>query len=264
VEPLPEPERRHLYFAGTDAERAEAFQRAYFNPAVKALFITRGGYGAARLLDLLDAKRFKASPPKHVVGFSDATSLFAWLHAIAGIRTVHGPALAAPGALTSPSRKENLAALHQLLFDEGHVPEFAVRHFAGAIPESALRGRVIGGCLTVLQTTLGTPWAPKPKGAILFLEEVGEQPYRVDRMLNHLRQCGMFDGLKAIVLGHFTRCDDNPPGLLRECLLDLLDGITVPVYEGMAAGHGEPNLAFPLGAEATLLSSGNAATLRFD
>lgn len=264
VQPLPDQEPRHLYFAGPDAQRAESFQRLYFDPTLKALFITRGGYGAARLLPLLDAKRFRTAPPKHVVGFSDATSLFAWLHAKAGVRTIHGPALAAPGALTSGSRTENLAALNRLLFESGYRPEFTIRRLAGPLPAGALSGRVIGGCLSVLQTTLGTPWAPDPAGAILFLEEVGEQPYRIDRTLSHLRHGGLFDGLRAIVFGHLDRCDEEPPGLLREVLLDLFGSGPIPIYQGMAAGHGEPNLSFPLGAEATLIPSGDSATLRFD
>ena len=252
VEPLPEPELRHLYFAGSDAERAEAFQRHYLDPDIKALFITRGGYGAARLLPLLDADRFRAAPAKHLVGFSDATSLFTWLNAVAGVQTIHAPALAAPGALTSGSRTENLAALHRLLFDPAYVPTFPIQHLAGPQTKATLRGRVIGGCLAVLQTTLGTPWAPMPKGAILFLEEVGEPPYRIDRMLTHLRHSGLFEGLRAIVFGHLDRCDEEPPGLLREVLDDLFAGGTIPVYHGMSAGHGEPNLSFPLGALAEI------------
>jgi muramoyltetrapeptide carboxypeptidase len=252
VEPLPEEEPRHLYLAGTDAQRAEAFQRLYLDPGIRALFITRGGYGAARILPLLDAERIAAAPAKAVVGFSDATALFAWLHAVAGVQTVHGPALAAPGALTSPSREENLASLHRLLFEPGRAPDFTLRHLAGPRPAGPLRGRMIGGCLSVLQSTLGTPWAPDPRGAILFLEEVGESPYRIDRMLTHFRHAGLFAGLRAIVFGHLERCEGESPGLLRETLQDVFASEAFPVYEGMAAGHGEPNLAFPLGAEAEL------------
>jgi muramoyltetrapeptide carboxypeptidase len=268
VEPLPSPEPRHLYFAGQDAERAETFQRMYLDPAVRALFISRGGYGAARLLPLLDAERIAAAPPKIVVGFSDATALFGYLHAVAGVQTIHGPALAAPGALTSESRQENLAALNRLLFELDYRPEFAIQHFTGARPSGPVHGRVIGGCLSVWVTLVGTPWAPDPRGAILFLEDVGEQPYRIDRMLTHLRLAGMFEGLRALVFGYLDRCDEDPPGLLHEALRDALAAVNIPVYTGMQAGHGEPNRAFPLGALAELAprpgaTAPGAARLRF-
>jgi muramoyltetrapeptide carboxypeptidase len=266
VEPLPSPEPRHLYFAGNDAERAEAFQRQYLDPDIKALFISRGGYGAARILPLLDAKRIAAAPPKAVVGFSDATALFCYLHTVTGAQTLHGPALAAPGALTSEKRQENLAALNRLLFDPAFRPEFALHHFTGPVPAAPVRGRVIGGCLSVLVTMIGTPWAPDPRGAILFLEDVGEQPYRIDRMLTHLRLAGMFEGLRAIVFGYLDRCDEDPPGLLAKTLHDCLGGMSFPVFMGMQAGHGEPNLTFPLGALAelqVLVGEYGAAQLRF-
>ena len=265
VQPLPEQELRHLYFAGTDAQRAAAFQQLYLDPEIRALFVTRGGYGAARFLPLLNAERIAAAPPKAVVGFSDATSLFAWLHALAGVQTIHGPALAAPGALTSAKKEENLSALNRLLFDPGYRPDFVLQPLAGPAASETLRGPVIGGNLAVLQATLGTPWAPDPRGAILFLEEVGEQPYRIDRMLTHLRAAGLFEGLRAIVFGHLERCDEEPPGLLHEVLRDIFAAVPFPVYEGMAAGHGEPNLAFPLGGEAQLLPAAKGgALLRFE
>ena len=266
VEPLPSPEPRHLFFAGDDTSRAQAFQRLYLDPAIRALFVSRGGYGAARILPLLDAKRIAAAPPKAVVGFSDATALFCYLHAVAGTQTIHGPALAAPGALTSGSRQENLAALNRLLFEPGFHPKFGMRHFAGPVPAAPVRGRVIGGCLSVLVTMIGTPWAPDPRGAILFLEDVGEPPYRIDRMLTHLRLAGLFEGLRAIVFGHLERCDEDPPGPLHEALRDGLGGLKIPVFTGMQAGHGEPNLAFPLGALAeiqVLAGENGAARLEF-
>jgi len=266
VEPLPSPEPRHLFFAGNDADRAEAFQRLYLDPDIRALFVSRGGYGAARILPLLDAKRIAAAPPKAVVGFSDATALFCYLHAVARIQTIHGPALAAPGALTSGKHQENLSALNRMLFEPGFRPEFAIQHFAGPVLASPLRGRVIGGCLSVLGTMIGTPWVPEPRGAILFLEDVGEPPYRIDRMLTHLRLAGLFEGLRAIVFGHLERCDEDPPGLLHEALKDALGGLGIPVFTDMQAGHGEPNLAFPLGALAEiqiLAGEYGAGRLRF-
>ena len=276
------PERRHLYLAGTDAERAEEFQRLYLDPDVRALFCARGGYGAARILPLLDRARIAAAPPKAVVGFSDVTSLFVWLHWAAGIAVVHGPCLAAPSALSSPEAEGNLEALRRVLFDPRGWPGHPVRLIHrpdpapagsggtavrgstavrggtavndGAEPgeEGARVGRLVGGCLAVLATTLGTPWAVETRGAILFLEDTDEAPYRVDRMLTHLRAAGRFDGLRALVFGHLQRCDGDPPGLLEEMLRDLFRDAPFPVALGLPAGHGDRNLPLPLGRLARL------------
>ncbi len=286
------PERRHLYLAGTDRERAEEFERLYLDPGVRALFCTRGGYGAARILPLLDRARIAAAPPKAVVGFSDVTSLFTWLHWAAGISVVHGPCLAAPSALSSPDAEGNLEALRRMLFDAEARPGHALRliHRPPPVPsgdasaasaaaarsaaparagaatgaatagagaaaedgEGARVGRLVGGCLAVLVTSLGTPWAVDTRGAILFLEDTDEAPYRVDRMLTHLRAAGRFDGLRALVFGHMRRCDGNPPGLLEDMLRDLFHDAPFPVAVGLPAGHGDRNLPLPLGRLARL------------
>lgn len=249
-------EPRHLYLAGTDRQRAAAFQEAYCDPAVRALFVTRGGYGAARLLRLLDARRIAAAPPKPVVGFSDATALFAYLHAVAGTGAVHGPALAASGALTAPARAQSQAALRRVLFEPDYRPAFAVDYLGGA-PAGPVRGPVVGGCLSVVVTTLGTPWVLPTEGAILFLEDTDEAPYRIDRMLTHLRAAGRLEGLRAVVFGYLQRCEGEPPGLLWEMLRDFFRDDPFPVFRGMPAGHGDPNLAFPLGTEAALHPAGD-------
>jgi len=268
------PERRHLYLAGTDRERADEFERLYLDPAVRALFCTRGGYGSARILPLLDRARIAAAPPKAVIGFSDVTALFTWLHWAAGISVVHGPCLAAPGALSSPQAESNLEALRLMLFDPEPRLGYAVRliHWPQAVPSedaatsgwsatgatagaaeaAAVVGRLVGGNLAVLVTSLGTPWALDSRGAILFLEDTGEAPYRVDRMLTHLRAAGRFDGLRAIVFGHMQRCDGDPPGLLEEMLRDLFRDAPFPVALDLPAGHGDPNMPLPLGRLARL------------
>jgi muramoyltetrapeptide carboxypeptidase len=255
----PEPPR-HLYLAGTDAQRAEQFRRLYLDPAVKALFCTRGGYGSARLLPLLDRATFAAAPPKWVVGFSDVTSLFAWLHA-AGVCAVHGPCLAAPGAVASPRKADNLAALRGLLFgtERPRYPAAALHLPPGAPP--AVEGRLLGGCLSVLVSTLGTPWAPDTRGAVLFLEDTDEAPYRMDRMLTHLRAAGALEGVRAVAFGYLQRCDGDPPGLLHEVLADRFRDAPFPVVRGLTCGHGDLNLPLLLGAPARLELDGDAALL---
>lgn len=259
-------ERRHLYLAGTDAERAEEFERLYLDPEVRALFCTRGGYGSARILPLLNRARIAAASPKPVIGFSDVTALFMWLHWAAGIRVVHGPCLAAPGALEPPEAERNLEALRSLLFDPEphpshparliHRPVYPLGTFDSAagspLERGNIKGRLVGGSLAVVVTSLGTPWALDTKGAILFLEDTNEAPYRIDRMLTHLREAGRFDGLRALVFGHLQRCDGDPPGLLEEVLRDIFRAAPFPVAMGLPAGHGDSNRPLLLGSLAGL------------
>jgi muramoyltetrapeptide carboxypeptidase len=262
VDPVGEPPR-HLYLAGTDAQRAAQFQRAYTDPAVKALFCARGGYGAARLLPLLDREAIAAAGPKWVVGFSDVTSLFAYLHGCAGTVALHGPCLAAPGAITSPRKLENQAALRKALFDAAPRADYAVQWLhrpPGAA--SAVSGPVIGGCLAVLVTTLGTPWEIDTRDAILYLEDTDEAPYRIDRMLTHLRTAGKLERVRAVVFGYLQRCDSDPPGLLHDVLRDLFRAAAYPVATGLPCGHGDLNLPLELGARHALSAEGEGGRLR--
>lgn len=257
------PLEKHLYLAGSDAARAAQFERLYTDPAIKALFCTRGGYGAARMLALLHPHAIVSAPPKWVVGFSDVTSLFCFLHAQAGLVTLHAPCLAAPGAMTSPHREQNLAALRAALFGAPAPEGYSARwlHRPAAVP-AAVSGRLVGGCLAVLVTTLGTPWAVDTRDAILFLEDTDEAPYRVDRMLTHLRNAGKLSHVRAVVFGHLQRCDGDPPGLLDEVLADLFRDAPFPVAAGVPCGHGDPNLPLALGAEYELAAAGDGARLR--
>ncbi|MDH4248526.1 MAG: LD-carboxypeptidase [Deltaproteobacteria bacterium] len=267
VEPLPEPEPRHLYLAGTDEQRAGRLQRLYQDPEIKALFAGRGGYGASRLLPLLDGEALRRAPPKWVVGMSDITALFAYLHTL-GLGGLHGPCLAAPLHINSPHRAENVAALHTALF----APATPVAHDLGLLHRPPglpplVRAPLLGGCLAVLAAGVGTPWALDPRGAVLFLEDVDEAPYRVDRYLTQLAQAGRMEGIKAVILGHFKDCDGRPPGLLARVLKDLFANAPFPVLTGLPAGHGALNLPLPLGRQVELElgsdSQGGMASLRW-
>ena len=265
IEPLPEIEPRHLYFAGNDQERLAQFQSAYLNPEIKALFFTRGGYGATRILPMLDQALMKGATPKPIVGFSDATAVFCWMGAMTGVAGLHGPCLAAPSLLRSETREEDLAALHQALFDEKYRPEFDLKSLNQRVPQSAeVEGVLIGGCLAVLVTTLGTPWEIDTTDKVLFLEDIGEAPYRVDRMLAHMRGAGKLDSVKAVVFGHMSHCDSDPEGLLLDVLLDFFANDSFPIAIGMKAGHGSPNNAIWLGQNVNVTMDGEGAgKLRF-
>lgn len=252
-DPIAEPQPRHLYLAGTDAERAHAFQTLYCDPEIKALFATRGGYGAARMLPLLDSRRIASAAPKAVVGMSDVAALLSYLHRVAGIATYHGPCLAAPLHMESPHQEENLESLHQALFH----PEKQTGYPCGLLhlpqtTDAHVSGPLVGGCLSVLAAAMGTPWAPQTKGAILFLEDVDEKPYRIDRYLTQFRQAGAMEGVKAVVFGDLKNCEGHPPGLLAQMLRDIFQDAPYPVATGLQAGHGELNLTLPLGRDARL------------
>jgi muramoyltetrapeptide carboxypeptidase LdcA involved in peptidoglycan recycling len=145
-----------------------------------------------------------------------------------------------------------LEALRGALFEPRHAPIFTLTPLTGAAAPAAVEAVVLGGSLAVLVTTLGTPWEIDTREAILFLEDVNEPPYRIDRMVSHLRAAGKLEQLRGLVLGYFRDCDGEPAGLLEEVLLDLFGGAPFPVARGLPAGHGAPNLALPLGQRARL------------
>ena len=177
---------------------------------------------------------------------------------------MHGPCLAAPSLIESPLRTEELESLRRRLFEGTDAPH-ALTWLQTAPPQGpdSVSGPLVGGCLAVLAASLGTPHAPRTQGAIFFVEDVDEQPYRLDRYLTQLAQAGCFDGIRALVFGHLKNCDAPQPGLLEQTLQDLFGRAPFPVLRGLHAGHGHPNRALPLGAMATLTGlSGGAVELR--
>ncbi|MGW7247461.1 S66 peptidase family protein [Streptomyces decoyicus] len=236
------------YLAASDEERARDLQEAWCDPSVKAVFAARGGYGAQRMVDLLDWDALRAAAPKPLVGFSDVTVLHEAFAVRAGVSTLHGPAVAG----------------EVFLKDDAFAPE-TVRTLA---PPSArplvpgrARGVTLGGCLAMLATELGTPQARRgAAGGLLLLEDVGESPYRVDRALTQLLRTGWLDGVAGIVLGSWARC--GPYERVREVLVDRLGGLGVPVAEEFGFGHGDSALTMPLGVPAEL--DAMAGTLTFE
>jgi muramoyltetrapeptide carboxypeptidase len=214
------------------------------------------------MLPLLHSTAIAAAIPKWVVGFSDVTSLFAYLSAQAGVSVLHGPCLAAPSAITSPRKADNVNALHEALFDPDSRPRYAGKWIHPTSNGAPITGRLVGGCLSVVVTSLGTPWQVDMRDAILFLEDTGEAPYRIDRMITHLRTAGMLTHLRGIVFGHLHKCDSDPPGLLQDVLLDLFRDAPFPVVTGVPCGHGDLNLPLELGAEYELVAEGEGASLR--
>ncbi|MFI6909382.1 LD-carboxypeptidase [Nonomuraea sp. NPDC050394] len=234
--------RQHLpHLAGSDAARAADLQAAWCDPAVTTVFCTRGGYGAARVLDLLDWNAMRAAGPKTLVGSSDVTALHHAFRAELGVATLHGP-MPACTTFSDEGGPEpaTWASLTGAL--KGEPWSVAGTSMLSQGPAGAA-GPIAGGNLSVLASLCGTRWQPRFTGNIVFLEDVGEAPYRIDRMLTQLQRAGAFQGVLGFALGSWEECGDPYP-VLRERLLPL----GVPVLAGLPVGHGTPQLSVWLGA----------------
>lgn len=234
------PRLHHL--AGADVERAADLVAAWADPSTRAVIAARGGCGVHRFLDTLDWAALAAAGPKVLVGFSDVTALHEAFAQRLGLVTVHGPVACSLGEAPEVER----AWLRSLLMD----PEPVSWDGDDVLVAGSADGVLTGGNLAVLAAGLGTAESRPATGAVVALEEVGEEPYRIDRMLTHLLRTGWFDGVRGVVLGHFTRCGD--PGQVRAVLSERLGGLGVPVLAGLPFGHQAPNLALPLGVRARL------------
>lgn len=239
---------RDRYLAGSDGRRAEEFNDALADDESRAIFCARGGYGAMRLLPAL---RFPARP-KLLVGFSDITALHAALQHH-GWRSLHGPVLTQLGQLDEAATRELFACLES----KRHLPELTGTPIAPGIAE----GPVLGGNLSVLTRLIGTPFLPMLDGAILFLEDVGEAPYRIDRMIQHLKLAGLLDRIAGVALGSFTGCGDHAQMSGRAIACAEVKQCGLPCVADLDAGHGSENRPLPLGARARL--NGTRGTLQF-
>ncbi|MEU8361673.1 LD-carboxypeptidase [Nonomuraea sp. NPDC048882] len=228
------------YLAGDDAHRAADLQSAWCDPAVTGVFCCRGGYGAARLLDLLDWDAMRAAGPKVLLGSSDITALHNAFAIELGVATLHGPMAACDVIAGDEEGPEPLTweSMRQALFEAAPLVR-GDRVLAPGRAEGVLRG----GNLSLLASMCGTRWQPSFAGGIAFLEDVGEEPYRIDRMLTQLLQAGVFDGVRGIALGSWVGCGDPYP-----VLEDRLAPLGVPVVAGLPVGHGSPQMSVWLNA----------------
>ncbi len=242
-------------FAGTDDERLAAFHALAADDSVSAIVFARGGHGVLRVLPHVDWELL-ARRPRAYVGYSDLTPFLLQVVERLRLAAFHGPMVAADFArgLTDGERASFEAALG------GDFP--IILAVTGEAAGAPAQGPLVGGCLSMLEATLGTPYAPDVEGAVLFLEDVGEPLYRFDRMLTHLKLSGNLAGLKGVVAGHLDGDAGAPlPGAPRpsapsEALLDQLReearGYPWPLAWGLCAGHARPNLTLPLGLVARL------------
>lgn len=257
------------YLAGADKDRAADVNAMFADKQVKAIFAVRGGWGSARLLPYLDWPTIRANP-KLLTGFSDITALHMAIAAKGGFISLHGP------NGSSAWGKSSWDSFRSIAFDgatplfenpEGGEDRLVQRRWRTRVlgkGEGKARGRLLGGNLTVLTALAGTPYLPDFDGAILFLEDVGEAEYRIDRMLTQLGQAGVFKGLKGVVFGQCTDCTANDGGYggftLNEVLTHHLGGLGIPAYQGAWFGHITDQFTLPVGGMAEI--DADAGTLR--
>ncbi|WP_248961501.1 S66 peptidase family protein [Sphaerisporangium perillae] len=253
---MPRVLNRRGYLAGSDAGRAADLQEAWCDPDVRAVICARGGYGATRLLDLLDWQAMEAARPKILLGSSDITALHQAFAVRLGVASCFGP-MPACSTLSDAEGPEQatLAHLCASLF-ESEMPD-PVAGEQVIVPGHA-EGPLTGGNLALLAALCGTPYAMRGQGHIVLLEDVGEDPYRIDRMLTQLLQAGCLTGALGIVLGSWVDCGD-PMGVL----VDRLAPLEVPTIAGLPIGHGTPQFTAWLGADAVIDTESCSLTCLF-
>lgn len=231
------------YLAGTDDARASALQALLEDPGVDAVFAARGGYGCARILDRLDFTRLRGCP-KPVVGLSDVTALQLALLACTGLVSYTGFNVATDLRSGTPD-----PMTERSLWDALAGRPIAVSGLSPLRPGRA-EGPLVGGCLSLLVSLMGTPWLPALDGAVLFLEDVHEEPYRLDRMLTQLRLAGVLQRAAGIVFGTFQDCTAKDPadGTVDDVLREAASWTDAPVWMGLPYGHTPSRCVLPVGA----------------
>lgn len=235
------------YLAGTDEDRARDLQEAWCDPSVDAVLCARGGYGVHRMVDLLDWPAMRAAGPKVFVGYSDITVLHEAFALRAGFSTLHGPMIATEVFLKDAATQESLRST---LFEPESVRTLGLGAAAALVPGRA-RGITYGGCSSLLAADVGTPQArTSARGGLLMLEDITEDPYRLDGILTRLLRMGALDGISGVACGSWESC--GPYEQVRAVLDDRLGGLGIPVVEELGFGHCAAALTIPLGVPAVL------------
>lgn len=244
------------YLAGADADRAADLTDAWCDPASVAVICARGGYGCLRMLDQVDWARLASAPPKIFLGSSDVTALHDQFARHVEVATLFGPMIATPDFLDDSAAQGHLRSA---LFDQSAGRVVAVGSGPPIVSGSA-RGVLTGGNLSLVFGVLGAPDPPPPPaGAIVLLEDVTEEPYRLDRMLTQLLRAGWFEGVAGIVLGSWSGC--GPLAEVRAMLTDRLAHLGVPVGWEFGFGHCPAQRTIPLGLHAELDADAGTLTL---
>lgn len=235
--------RQKRYLAGEDRHRASILNRLFSDPMVDAVICARGGFGALRLLSMIDYDLIEKNP-KIFLGFSDITALLLTIRAKSSVRVMHGPVLTS----LAESCEDTLNSLYQHL--TGNAPDVLCIDQGTILRAGTVKGDLIGGNLTTISHMAGTPFQPNFSHSIFFLEEIAEEPYRIDRMLTQLKMAGMLEGVKGVVAGDFINCGSIH--MIYDILLEIFDDENVPIMAGLGAGHGKTNFVLPFSSEVEL------------
>ncbi len=249
--------QRWGYLAGRDEFRFREFLEFYFDDTIDLIISSRGGYGSIRLLRYLEEKKYNLKDrEKLIMGYSDITAFLIAIHQLSGKIVFHGPMVSTDLAKGWFTRKESDSwqllckeVSGYKLFSANSGDSFRV------LKGGKVSGKLIGGCLSILVNLIGTPFLTELEDKILFFEDIGEDPYRIDRMLHHLYYAGVFKKVKGVLMGHFSDCyprDEEPSLSLDEIFEDFFKDYDRPVIRDLPFGHGEPNKIIPIGAFAEI------------
>ena len=238
--------KRYGYFAGRDYQRALDLNRFFASPEIDGIISVRGGWGCSRIIPYLDFERIR-NHPKVYCGFSDNTTLHLAFLAHSGLISFHGP----NGA--SEWNEFTRKSFRDVVMD-GKKAEYVSSSSVETIFAGSAEGPLTGGNLSILVTSLGTPYEPDPEGAILFVEDIGEEPYKVDRMLTHLARSGFLNKISGFIFGQCTDCEpDGSRGFtMKEVIQQHILPLEIPAVMGMDIGHEANNFTIPMGVKASL------------
>jgi len=246
------------FFAGTDNQRFEDLQKFLNDPDIKAIFCTRGGYGLMRLLPLIDLNGFRNSP-KIVIGFSDITSLLNLIYQRTSLPTIHGPML---NNFYFEENNQSSEYLYEILFID--------KSFEYLLPSSKYNitgnaeGILIGGNLSIIYSLQGTPYEIDTNDKILFIEDINEKIYHIERMLLNLKYSGKFKNLKGLIVGDFINIKDTTPSFglnIKEIILNIVKDYKFPVIFVFPAGHGKLNYPLIIGKKVTIIVDNNTSKI---
>ncbi|MDG1024583.1 MAG: LD-carboxypeptidase [Gammaproteobacteria bacterium] len=259
---------RTQYLAGTDKQRADDLNAMFADPEVDAIFCVRGGYGSGRLLRYLDYDMIAANP-KVILGYSDITAILNAIYLRTGLITFHGPIAGGNFSDYTYDQYNRVLVEPTSITEIGNPPVFETRpgvvdweNRLTPIVSGRAEGHLVGGNLSLMVTLLGTPFEPNFDGAILFLEDVSEPPYSVDRMLTHLWMTGKLERVAGIVLGKFTDDDyDSNTFSMEQVMRDRFEPLGIPTLRGTMIGHIEDKTVVPIGIQARLDVDAGTLTL---
>lgn len=234
------------YLAGTDSRRAQELGELFSNQEISAIMFARGGYGSQRIIPLLDAG-FLSKHRKPVIGFSDVTALLTYLRQSAGVPTFYGPVITLLGSTKSEMTGKSLL---KAITAQGALGKISSEP-AKTIKVGKASGKITGGCLTIINSSIGTPYELKFEDSILFIEDIGEKVYVLDRMLTQLKNCGALSKVKGIIFGSLIPPEQEPYDV-KSMIEDVLRDFHGPVIMDFPAGHIDEFITLPLGADVTL------------